>query len=97
MAEKYLQLKERPEINENLYSKSGKLMMLSHLVFDLASNFEFLELTSELSKIAGCLWSTSLRSARAQRNEMLLMHYFWKENFVGKSNNTKLNQLIILY
>jgi DNA polymerase elongation subunit (family B) len=84
LSRKYLNLDSRPELTEQFMYKAGKLLLMSQLVFELANNFEFLELTSELSKIAGCLWSTSLRSARAQRNEMLLMHYFWKEGFVGK-------------
>jgi len=86
LAKKYLKMDSRPAIAEQAMYKAGKLILMSQLVFELAENFEFLELTNELSKIAGCLWSTSLRSARAKRNEMLLMHYFWKDKFVGKSN-----------
>ena len=83
LAEKYLNVKKKAEWTEQMMYKAGKLLLSASLVFDLTENFEFLELTNELSKIAGCLWSTSLRSARAERNEMLLMHYFWKEDFVG--------------
>ena len=85
LARKYLKLDSREELTEQLMYKAGKLLLFTELVFELTANFEFLELTSELSKIAGCLWATSLRSARAERNEMLLMHYFWKEGFVGRS------------
>lgn len=84
LAKKYLNLDERYELTEQLMYKAGKLLLMPQLVFELTENFEFLELTSELSKIAGCLWSVSLRSARAERNEMLLMHYFWKEGYVGR-------------
>lgn len=83
MSEKYLKVKDRPEIYDHMHSKSGRLIMKVRLVFELAENFEFLELTSELSKIAGCLWAVSLRSSRAKRNEMLLMHYFWRDNYIG--------------
>lgn len=88
LAEKYLNLKSRSNLAEQFMYKAGRLLLFSQLVFELSENFEFLELTNELSKIAGCLWSTSLRSARAERNEMLLMHYFWKEGFVVPEKNT---------
>lgn len=84
MAEKFLKTKERADMLDYLSNKGGNLVIMAHLVFELADNFEFLELTSELSKIAGCLWETSLKSSRAERNEMLLMHYFWRDGFVGK-------------
>lgn len=87
LCRKYLKIDSRADLTEHLMYKAGKLLLLSELVFELTANFEFLELTSELSKIAGCLWATSLKSSRAERNEMLLMHYFWKEGFVGKKNN----------
>ena len=87
LSRKYLNLNNRSDLTEQLMYKAGKLLLFTQLVFELTDNFEFLELTSELSKIAGCLWATSLRSSRAERNEMLLMHYFWKEGFVGKFVN----------
>ena len=89
MAEKFLKIKERNEILDMFSNKSGRMLTMPQLVFELAENFEFLELTSELSKIAGCLWETSLKSSRAERNEMLLMHYFWRDGYIGKTINFK--------
>ena len=43
---------------------------------------DILPLTKILTNIAGNLWIKSLQNARAERNEMLLMHEFHKEKYI---------------
>lgn len=43
---------------------------------------DILPLTKQLTNIAGNLWIKSLQNARAERNEMLLMHEFHKEKYI---------------
>lgn len=51
-------------------------------LLEIIQKQQFLPLTLQLSKVAGCLWSVSLRQARAERNEMLLMHKFYERDFL---------------
>jgi len=39
-------------------------------------------LTKQLTNIAGNLWFRSLQNARAERNEMLLLHEFYQRKFI---------------
>lgn len=83
LTKRYLNIENRMEIFDHTFSKLGNLVMNSRLILELSEKFEFLELTFELSRIAGCLWAVSLKSGRAERNEMLLMHYFWQDGYIG--------------
>jgi len=49
---------------------------------DILLKLQLLPLTIQLSKVAGCLWQISLRQARAERNEVLLLHKFYSSNFI---------------
>lgn len=40
------------------------------------------QLSIQLTNVAGCLWSLSLQNQRAKRNEMLLMHEFHDKDFL---------------
>lgn len=53
---------------------------------------QLLPLTLQLSKVAGCLWSVSLRQARSERNEMLLMHAFWEKNYIIPERQKKFKE-----
>ena len=48
----------------------------------IASKQQIVQLTKQLTNVAGCLWVKSLMNARAERNEMLLMHMFWRRGYV---------------
>lgn len=72
------------------YMESGQLISLLVNIAekDCAAQFELMEklqvipLTKQLTNTAGNLWIRSLQNARAERNEMLLMHEFHKKNFI---------------
>ena len=51
-------------------------------------NLSVIPLTKQLTCIAGNLWYRSLQNARAERNEMLLMHQFYGKNYVCPDKNT---------
>lgn len=53
-----------------------------HLSFLLAQKFQLVQLTKQLTNVAGCFWYQSLFNQRAERNEMLLMHIFHRNNFI---------------
>mmetsp|Transcript_38559 Transcript_38559/g.28434 ORF Transcript_38559/g.28434 Transcript_38559/m.28434 type:complete len:94 (+) Transcript_38559:2958-3239(+) len=52
------------------------------LTFQLLLHLNVIPLTKQLTNIAGNLWFRSLQNARAERNEMLLMHEFRAKKFI---------------
>ena len=62
--------------------KMLRLVDNSTNVVKIAGKLQILPLTLQLSRVAGCLWHLSLEQARSRRNEILLMHNFYKNNYV---------------
>ena len=58
------------------------LREMNNCLIRVAKTLQVMPLTLQLSKVAGCLWSVSLRQARSERNEMLLMHNFWQKGYI---------------
>lgn len=67
------------EFQSYILSKSFKEAYLSLLV---VKKIQAIQLTKQLTNVAGCLWKQSLKNQRAKRNEMLLMHQFHRQNFL---------------
>ena len=58
------------------------------LTYKLMQHLNILPLTKQLTGIAGNLWFRSLQNARAERNEMLLLHEFRGRKFLCPDKQT---------
>ena len=85
--------KQREEFDSNLlpnfYKKSNELLNAilhtekdAFFTIQLLFKLSIIPLTKQLTNIAGNLWFRSLQNARAERNEMLLLHEFNRKNFI---------------
>ncbi len=54
----------------------------AYLTMELLLKLNVIPLTKQLTNIAGNLWIKSLQNARAERNEMLLLHEFTEKNYI---------------
>lgn len=68
-------------------TKSIALLLLymeedSKLIYQVMTRLQVIPLTKQLTNIAGNLWSNTLRSARADRVEYLLLHEFHQLNYI---------------
>lgn len=52
------------------------------MTYKLMFHLSVIPLTKQLTSIAGNLWYRSLQNARAERNEMLLMHQFHSKKYI---------------
>lgn len=89
-----VQLKKQREdydddVIQNLYMSSDRLFTLTnhterdaYLTFSLMEHLSIVPLTKQLTSIAGNLWFRSLQNARAERNEMLLLHEFHAKKYL---------------
>ncbi|KAJ2141984.1 DNA-directed DNA polymerase alpha catalytic subunit pol1 [Coemansia sp. RSA 564] len=75
-------------IPEYFGSAKSLLLFLRHTAFDaflaaaLMVHLQILPLTKQLTTLAGNLWSRTLVGARAERNEFLLLHEFYRCKFI---------------
>ncbi|KAJ1906199.1 DNA-directed DNA polymerase alpha catalytic subunit pol1 [Coemansia sp. IMI 209127] len=69
-------------------SSKQLLHFVRHTAFDaflataLMVHLQALPLTKQLTTLAGNLWSRTLMGARAERNEFLLLHEFYRNKFI---------------
>ncbi|KAJ2718332.1 DNA-directed DNA polymerase alpha catalytic subunit pol1, partial [Coemansia sp. Benny D115] len=75
-------------IPEYFADAKSLLHFLRHAAFDaflaaaLMVHLQALPLTKQLTNLAGNLWSRTLMGARAERNEFLLLHEFYRNKFI---------------
>ncbi|KAJ2850481.1 DNA-directed DNA polymerase alpha catalytic subunit pol1 [Coemansia brasiliensis] len=75
-------------IPEYFASAKSLLLFLRHTAFDaflaaaLMIQLQALPLTKQLTALAGNLWSRTLMGARAERNEFLLLHEFYRNKYI---------------
>lgn len=98
---------EYDKISSYFWEKDLLIDMIQHCEFDtylvtqLMFKFQVLQLTKQLTNLAGNLWSRTMVGARAERNEFLLLHEFHEKKYIcpdkavwGASNvNTQLEEL----
>lgn len=79
-----------PSLLPSFYKKKAKDLkdVIQHtekdayLTIEILFHLAIIPLTKQLTNIAGNLWYRSLQNARAERNEMLLLHEFTAKGFV---------------
>ncbi|KAJ2468610.1 DNA-directed DNA polymerase alpha catalytic subunit pol1 [Coemansia sp. RSA 2322] len=75
-------------IPEHFASSKQLLHFVRHAAFDaflataLMIHLQALPLTKQLTNLAGNLWARTLMGARAERNEYLLLHEFYRNKFI---------------
>jgi DNA polymerase alpha subunit A len=78
--------------SERLLALTGHTEMDTFLTFKLMLHLNILPLTKQLTCIAGNLWFRSLQNARAERNEMLLLHEFRGRKYLCPDKKTFSNK-----
>lgn len=74
--------------SERLLALTGHTEMDTFLTYKLMLHLNILPLTKQLTCIAGNLWFRSLQNARAERNEMLLLHEFRGKKYLCPDKKT---------
>ncbi|KAJ2856063.1 DNA-directed DNA polymerase alpha catalytic subunit pol1, partial [Coemansia erecta] len=90
MQELAIKREEMPfdRIPEFFQQAASLLRFLRHAAFDaflaaaLMVHLQALPLTKQLTALAGNLWARTLMGARAERNEFLLLHEFYRAKFI---------------
>ena len=79
---------EYDKISSYFWETPSIFQMIQHCEFDtflvsqLMFKFQVLQLTKQLTNLAGNLWSRTMTGARAERNEFLLLHDFHEKKFI---------------
>jgi DNA polymerase alpha subunit A len=66
----------------SILSKIDQGIMDAHLSLRLCQKLQLVQLNKQLTNASGCFWYQSFQNLRAERNEMLLMHTFYRNNFI---------------
>ena len=61
----------------------------AHLALGLCQKLQLVQLSKQLTNVSGCFLYQSFQNARAERNEMLLMHTFYRSGFIFPDKFTK--------
>ncbi len=61
----------------------------AHLSLSLCQKLQLVQLSKQLTNVSGCFLYQSFQNARAERNEMLLMHTFYRSGFIFPDKFTK--------
>lgn len=106
LAPKYLEIKHEEmdatnlvdqlttkNINDTLYDLTRHSLDESLLSLKLMHKMKILQLSKQLTNIAGNLWIKSLQNSRADRCEWLLMHDFVSSNYLIPDKQTKLEKV----
>lgn len=57
-------------------------LMSASLALGLCQKFQLVQLNKQLTNVSGCFWYQSFQNLRAERNEMLLMHIFFRNHYI---------------
>jgi DNA polymerase alpha subunit A len=60
----------------------------AYLAMRLCFQTMFIPLTKQLTNLAGNLWGRTMTGARAERNEFLLLHEFYKNGYILPDKQT---------
>lgn len=68
--------------SQEIIGLAGHTMNDAHLIQRLLLKLQVIPLTKQLTNLSGNLWSRTMRGARAERIEYLLMHEFHRNKFI---------------
>ncbi|KAI8049808.1 uncharacterized protein B0P05DRAFT_480526 [Gilbertella persicaria] len=76
------------DLEKHYETGEGLLLFVKHCLYDaylsyrLMTKMNVLPLTKQLTNLSGNLWSHTLYGARLERNEYLLLHTFYRKNYI---------------
>lgn len=74
---------------EALLRMLDEALMNCHLSLSLCQKLQLIQLNKQLTNVSGCFWYQSFQNLRAERNEMLLMHTFYRNDFIFPDKYTQ--------
>lgn len=67
---------------QSLYNYISHNMIDTHFIAAIAIKLQMLPLSKQLTNIAGNSWAKTLLGTRAERNEYILLHQFYKQGYI---------------